>query len=64
MTANLDRALVAAAEYRRLATDGRAAEAVQVARTIDELVGQWAEDGITWEWPAAVRAVALGRVTT
>ncbi len=58
-----EQALAQADEYRTLIRAGRVAEAEQVERTIDDLVGCWALAGeaYEWWWPAAVAAGA--RVT-
>lgn len=55
-----ERALVAAAEYRRLVEAGDYPRADEVERTIDALVGYRTTKG-TWAWPLPVRRIAHGK---
>lgn len=51
---NMERAAIAAAEYRRLVRLKRFPEADQVARTINELVGYWNKSN-KWTLPVFIR---------
>ena len=57
MSKNLDRAMTAASEYRRLARDGRWAEAQQIEASIDVIVGRWTPE-LDFVWPRSVASAA------
>ena len=58
----LEQAIEAAHEYRRIAASGDVARAEQVSRTIDDLVGYWEEsEGHRFlTWPSVVARVVRG----
>lgn len=56
-TKTLDRALILATDYHALVRRGQYAEADQVARTIDDLVGTRRLTGGFW-WPERVATAA------
>lgn len=59
MSKNVERALILAREARSYERDGRVVEADEADRTIDDLVGYWAADGV-WSWPRPVREARYG----
>ena len=57
----LERALVLAAEYYRLAREAKWTRADQIEQMIDELVGYRTKSGAL-AWPAKVRMIASGTI--